>query len=114
MGVASLVLGIVAAVFAWIPFCGTWALVPAIVGLVLGIIDWVKKKKADQPKGKAIAGTVCSGVALIIIAIWWALVGAAAHKVAKEIENFDYNSVDWNSLAEEWNDISWDDIDWDE
>lgn len=103
MGVASLVLGIVAAVVAWIPFCGTWAIVPAVVGLVLGIVDWVKKKKADQPKGKAIAGTVCSGVAIIIIAIWWMLVGAAAHKVAKEINNYDWNSVDWNEALSGWN-----------
>lgn len=96
MGVAALVLGIIAVVVSFIPFCGTWAIVPAIVGLVLGIIDWIKKGKAGEKKGKAVAGTICSGVAIIIIIVWWALFGMAAKKVAKEVENYDWNSVDWN------------------
>lgn len=96
MGVAALVLGIIAVIVSFIPFCGTWAIVPAIVGLVLGIIDWSKKKKAGEKKGKAIAGTICSGVAIIIIIAWWALFGVAAKKVAKEVNSIDWNSVDWN------------------
>ncbi len=99
MGVAALVLGIVSVVFSFIPFCGTWAIIPAIVGLVLGIIDWVKKNKAGEAKGKAIAGTICSGVAVIIILVWWLVFGLAANKAAKEISN-------------SWNDIDWNDVDW--
>ena len=98
MGVAALVLGIIAAVISFIPLCGTWAIIPAIVGLVLGIVDWVKKKKEDAPKGKAIAGVVCSVVAIIIICIWWIIAGAAAKKVGKAIE-----STDWNETLSGWN-----------
>lgn len=98
MGVAALVLGIVSAVIAFIPFCGTWAIIPAIVGLILGIVDWVKKQKAGEPKGKAVAGTICSCVAIIIIAIWWMLAGAAVNKAARELE-----SIDWNETFSEWN-----------
>ena len=98
MGVAALVLGIVSAVIAFIPFFGTWAIIPAIVGLVLGIIDWSKKKKANEPKGKAVAGTICSGVAIIIIAIWWMLFGIAA----KNVEN-TINTTDWNEVVSSWN-----------
>ena len=107
MGVAALVLGIVSVVIGFIPFCGTWALIPAIVGLVLGIIDWVKKKKANQPKGKAIAGTICSGVAIVIILVWWLIFGIAANKTAKAIKDYDWNSVDWNTTVD---DADWDSI----
>ena len=96
MGVAALVLGIIAVIISFIPLCGTWAIIPAIVGLVLGIIDWVKKGKAGEKKGKAIAGTICSGVAIVIIIAWWALFGLAANKVAKELNDVDWNSVNWN------------------
>ena len=91
MGVASLVLGIVSVIVGFIPLCGTWAIIPAIVGLVLGIIDWSKKQKANEPKGKAIAGTICSGVAIIVIVTWWMLFGAAAGIASNELQ-----SVDWN------------------
>ena len=99
MGVAALVLGIVSLVISFIPFCGTWAIIPAIVGLVLGIVDWVKKKKASEPKGKAIAGTVCSAIAIVVIAVWWVLAGMAVKKVDDAIKSTDWNNVDWG----EWN-----------
>ena len=67
MGVAALVLGIISVAVGFIPFCGTWAIIPAIVGLVLGIVDCVKKSKEGNPKGKAIAGIVCSAVAIVVI-----------------------------------------------
>ena len=98
MGVASLVLGIVSLIISFIPFCGTWAIIPAIVGLVLGIVDWVKRNKANEPKGKSIAGTVCSAVAIIVIAVWWVLAGMAA----KNVENAIL-STDWNEALSGWN-----------
>ena len=105
MSVASLVLGIISAVVSFIPFCGTWAIVPAIVGLVLGIIDWTKKKKANEPKGKAIAGTICSGVAILIILVWWIVALFAANKVSKTLETTDWNEAisDWNETLSSWN-----------
>lgn len=99
MGVAALVLGIVSLVFGFIPFCNIFALIPAIVGLVLGIVDWVKKNKENNPKGKAIAGTVCSAIAIVIIIIYYFAVVAVAGKVASRaknaIENYDWNSVNF-------------------
>ena len=82
MGIASLVLGIVAVVVSFIPFCGTWAIIPALVGLILGIIAAVQQHKAKQPKGMAIAGSVCSAVAILIIIWWWVSVAAAVSSVA--------------------------------
>lgn len=102
MGVAALVLGIVSLVISFIPLCGTWALIPAIVGVVLGIVDWVKKKKEDAPKGKAIAGTICSGIAIIVIVAWWLLFGIAANEASKEL-NRVIETTDWNETFSGWN-----------
>lgn len=101
MAVAALVLGIVSVVISFIPFCGTWAIIPAIVGLVLGIIDLVKKKGTSEPKGKSIAGVVCSGIAVVIIAVWWMIAGSAAKKLEKELESVDWNQVIESNTEEE-------------
>ena len=45
MGIAALVLGIVSIIIAFVPFCGIIAFLPALVGLILGIIDLVIKNK---------------------------------------------------------------------
>lgn len=80
MGVASLVLGIVSVVFSFVPFCGIIALIPAIVGLILGIIEVVNKSKSQEPKGMAIAGLSCSAVAIVFI-IYWYIAAAASVSV---------------------------------
>ena len=67
------------------------AVLPALVALVLGIIDWVKKHKAGAPKGKAIAGTICAALALIIIPISYIVVAAIG---ASTIEDYDYDYDD--------------------
>ena len=64
MAVTSLVLGIVSVAIAWIPGCGWITIAPAIVGLILGIIDVVQKNKTKEPKGMSIAGLICSTIAL--------------------------------------------------
>lgn len=94
MGIAALVLGIVSIIFAFIPCTSWFGIITAIVGLVLGIIDIVKKNKSGEKKGTSVAGTICAGVALIIAFAWYFLVVAAANNVATAI-----NSYDWNELA---------------
>ena len=71
---------------------------PAVVGLVLGIIDWTKKKKSGEPKGKAVAGTICSAIAIVIIVVWWIIAGAAANKLSNDLQ-----SIDWNEALSDWN-----------
>ncbi|MDD5698307.1 MAG: hypothetical protein PHH77_06785 [Victivallaceae bacterium] len=80
MGIASMVIGIVAAVLAFIPFCGYFAFIPAVIGLVFGIIDVVMKSKAQRPNGQGIAGIVLNAVAIVVIALW-TLVFAAGTEV---------------------------------
>jgi hypothetical protein len=63
LGIAALVLGILALVGAFIPFLsyGAWFL--GLIGLVLGIIGLVQKNKK---KGTALTGTILSGVAILL------------------------------------------------
>lgn len=101
MAVASLVLGIISIIIGFIPFCGTIAFVPAVVGLVLGIVALVKAKKpvevvegVEPPKSKkglSIAGIILSGIAVVVILFWnvvmVGLLGAAASAVGEAVES---------------------------
>lgn len=62
MSTASMVLGIVGLVLVF----GAVGIIPAIIGLVLGIIALVGKK---SKQGQATAGVVLSGIAIIIFAL---------------------------------------------
>ncbi|MGO4105039.1 MmpS family transport accessory protein [Leifsonia sp. YAF41] len=74
LGVAALIIGIIALVGAFIPFLNYGTGFIAFIGLVLGIIGLVRKGKK---KGVAIAGTIISGLALIL-SIVMAMVYTAA------------------------------------
>ncbi|MBW2275895.1 MAG: DUF4190 domain-containing protein [Deltaproteobacteria bacterium] len=67
MGVASMVIGIVAVAIGFVPFCGAWAVIPAVVGLALGIVDLVLKTKRGGSRGMAIAGVVLNPIAIVTI-----------------------------------------------
>ena len=56
MGTASMVIGIVSLIIGLIPFCGAWAILPALVGLGLAIADVAIRSRRKQPRGMAIAG----------------------------------------------------------
>ncbi len=98
MGVASLVLGIISIIIGFIPFCGAIALLPAIIGLILGIVDVVKKSKSGESKGMSIAGIVLSAIAIVVI-IFWVFVVAAGATTYSQVLNAVYdNYVYDNSL----------------
>ncbi len=89
MGLAAMIIGIIAVVLGFIPFCGYFVLLPAIVGLILGIVDVKKKSKAQEPKGKGMAGIVLNAVALIVILLWtllFATGGAVSIDTIEQIE----------------------------
>lgn len=80
MGVAALVLGILALIVSFIPGCGLIiGIIPAIIGLILGIVDTIKKSKSGEKKGVSIAGLILSALAIIIMIGWFFLVGAAVN-----------------------------------
>jgi hypothetical protein len=94
MGLAAMIIGIIAVVLGFIPFCGYFAILPAIVGLILGIIDVKKKSKAQQPKGIGMAGIVLNAVALIVILLWTLVIGAGAVVTSEVIEDFNVTPIE--------------------
>jgi len=90
MGIASFVLGIISLVMGWIPFVCFLTLMTAIIGLIFGIIDTIKKSKNnDKNKGFSIAGLIISAISIPIILIM-SVVSIAVIIEDKEI-NDSYN-----------------------
>lgn len=81
MGIAALILGIISIIIGFIPLCGSIALLPAIIGLILGIVDTVLKSKKGEKKGVSIAGLVLSAIAIVIIVFWVFIFGVAVSNV---------------------------------
>jgi hypothetical protein len=84
MGIASMVIGIFSGILGFIPLCNYFALLPAIVGLVLGIISLLKKSKENSAKGQSIAGVVLNTIAIIMIVVWTIGIAANAPKTPTE------------------------------
>lgn len=104
MGIASFILGMISIVMGWIPFVCFLALMTAVIGLVLGIIDTIKKSKTnDKNKGFSIAGLVISAISIPIIFIM-SIVSIAIIVEDVEPDNirdryyddyYDYDDDDW-------------------
>ncbi len=81
LGIAGLIVGIVSVLFSVIPCLGMWAIIPAIVGIVISAISMSQAGKAGAPKGMAIGGLICSIIALLVAAYWiyaWAFIASTA------------------------------------
>ncbi len=91
MGIAALILGIISILIGFIPLCGSIALVPAIIGLILGIVDTVTKRKRGEKIAISVAGLVLSAIAIVIIVFWVFIFGVI-------ISSADFNEV--NQAAE--------------
>ena len=86
MGLAAMIIGIVAVILGIIPGCGlVFGLPPAIVGLILGIVDVTKKLKAKQPKGQGMAGIALNAAAIVFI-ILWTLVFVGGVVVTRDVD----------------------------
>ena len=66
MTIAAFVLGIIALLLAFIPLIGTFAICPAILGFLLGIIGLLIKIKRKQPKAIGIVGVILCGLAIVV------------------------------------------------
>lgn len=102
MGVASLVLGILALIVAWVPCVGVYALLFSVIGLILGAIGMVKAKKTGEGKGLSIAGFVCNVVATAIAIYWCVIIGGAA-VAANDISNDIKKSK--SEISKSWNEL---------
>ena len=84
IGIAAMVVGIVALLLCWIPFLG---LLLAIVALVLGIVGIRKVSRGEATnKGMAIAGVVTGALALLLGAFFTFAVVAIFDDIGSLVE----------------------------
>jgi hypothetical protein len=81
LGIAGMVLGIVAVIFSFVPCLGVYALIPGLIGLVLSIVSFVQANKAGAAKGMAIAGIVCSLVGCAIAGYQWKKINDISNEI---------------------------------
>ncbi|GLI27779.1 hypothetical protein ARHIZOSPH14_20210 [Agromyces rhizosphaerae] len=120
LGIAALVIGIVAVLLAFWPIAWIVAIVLAVIGLVLGIVALTRK---DRKKGVSTAGTVVSAAALVIAMIFGVLyttgvigTGAAPEPTATPTESASPTPTESESptptptpepTVQEWADTTW-------
>ena len=86
LGVAGLIVGIISLIFSCIPCLGVWAIVPAVVGVILSAVSMKQAGSGGGSKGMAITGLICSVVAIIIACYWLYLMSFGASQIMNEIE----------------------------
>jgi hypothetical protein len=86
MGTASLVIGIIAIIFGFIPICNYFVLFPALLGLMLGVIDIGIKVKQKQPKSESICGVVLNSLAIFVIAAWTVVIALIISSSGEQIQ----------------------------
>jgi hypothetical protein len=94
-GIISLVLGILAFLFSFIPCLGSYALFPGVIGIVLGIVGFVQAGKVKASKGIVIAGIVLSLLGSIIAGYQLRAMGKAVSAIDETIKK---DSTDMNQL----------------
>ena len=105
MGIASLILGILALLGSWIPIIGFFWAPGAVIGIVLGAVSVVSSKKTQDKgqQGVAIAGLVVSIVALLSIigfTIFWANAGEDyTFDLAEVVEEYGAQPADAPALS---------------
>lgn len=94
LGIAGLVLGIVAAVVAFIPCFGMYAIYPGIIGVVLSGISIYLANKTQAAKGMAIAGLVCALVGCSIAGYQYYIINKGMEVLDKSLkENGSLDSL---------------------
>lgn len=73
MGIAALVIGIISLIGGAVPLLGTLFIFPAVIGLILGIIDAVIKSKKKLRKRITIAGIALCAFDVVGIIVYYIL-----------------------------------------
>ena len=98
LGIAGMILGIVAIIVSFVPCFGWWAVVLAVVGVVLSAISMTQAQKAGAPKGMAIAGLICSILAIVIGSVWIYLITKGATMAVDQMKEAMEQSGAMDSL----------------
>ena len=86
MNIAGMILGIVGLVFAFVPVIGAFVAIPCVmVGIPLSVVGLVRGRQKQQGTGMAVAGIATNAVAVVVIVVWLAIIGAAVDAVDDDI-----------------------------
>lgn len=119
MEIASLILGIISVILSFIPFVGIIAYLPAIIGIILGIVALATmKKRGKNKKAMPIIGIVTAGVSMILAIVMtfvWSFIGIGyfsemvdKNTDSNSIYNSIYNNI-YNSIENRYNNSTYDD-----
>lgn len=92
LGVAGLVLGIIALIISFVPCFGWYAIVPGIIAVVLSVIAYSQVKRTEAAKGMIIAALVISIVATTIAVLQITFFAGVVKNAKDNIEKID----DWS------------------
>lgn len=87
LGIAALVVAIVALVLCWVPIINNFAAFLGFVALVLGIISLVIAAKRNGSKGLGIASTIIAVVAIVLVFVTQAAYVAAIDEISTAVED---------------------------
>ena len=101
LGVAALILGILAVVCSFIPCFSFWAIVLGVIGIILGAVGLSKAKKGGGSKGLPKSGLILSIIGTAIAVVWIVAFAGAVSKAGSDykdamdnyrdaLENLDY------------------------
>ena len=103
MGIAALVLGIIAAILSFVPCVNIFAVLPGLLGIIFGAVGMSQAKKAGAPKGLPTTGLIL-GILSIVISITVYYVTAAS-AVSKVIDNYEEYNDALNELEDAMEDL---------
>lgn len=87
--VASLVLGIVAAVFGLIPLLSVIALIAGILAVIFGVVGLRRAQAGGGHRGMARAGLVTGIVGIILAIIGMVIINEAIEDVDRELQKLE-------------------------
>ena len=76
MGIAGMILGILAIILVWVPLAGIVAIPLVAVGLPLSLAGFRNARRNNDGGGMAIAGITLNIVAAAVILLWLVACGA--------------------------------------
>jgi ABC-type uncharacterized transport system permease subunit len=90
LGLAGMIIGIVALIWAIIPLLGAAAWWMALTGLILSVVAFFMAKNGNNPKkGMIITGIILNVVALCLAIFWIYQISSAANEIMEGLENLD-------------------------
>ena len=116
MAIAALVCGILSLFFGvCLGFLGITAWIGVVLGIVAVVLGVMANKK--EKDGKATGGLIMGIIGIVISAIFaiactvcYAKADKEFKKAAKEIENMNWDDMDWGELEDALKDIDWSDL----